>query len=340
VYASERLAWSRLNAQIAKVNSLLRLLVFAGLGFQASVAVCQAYPAKPIRLVVPFPPGAGIDILTRLIGQRLGEALGNKLVIDNRAGGSGIAGSEIVAKSSPDGYTLLMATGGILTVLPFLKKNVLYSTIQDFAPITLVAATSNVLVVPPSLPAKSVGELIAMARSRPGTINYASTGIGTGSHLAAELFRLQAQVNIVHVPYQGSAQALTDLIAGRVQIFFNNALSAMPQVRSGKLRALAVTGPVRLAIAPEVPTVAESGLPGFETETWYGMLAPAGTPPALISRLHADVVKVIHLPEVQERFTGEATRAIGNTPGQFRAYILAESTKWQKVLAASGIRAD
>jgi len=322
------------------MKALLPVFVVVGLAFNPGLSYCQSYAARPIRLVVPFPPGSGIDIVARLVGLRLGEGLGNRLVIDNRAGASGIAGTEIVAKSAPDAYTLLIATGGILTVLPLLNKKVPYSSQKDFAPISLLAATSNILIVPLSLPARSVSELIAMARSKPGTINYASTGIGTGSHLAAELFRQQARVDIVHVPYQGSAQALTDLIGGRVQLFFNNALSAMPQVRSGKLRALAVTGPVRLAIAPDIPTAAESGLPEFEIETWYGMLAPAGTPGALIGRLHKEIERAVHTPEVEGRFTAEATRAIGNTPQQFGTYIAAESVKWQKVLAASTIKTD
>ena len=290
--------------------------------------------------MVPSTPGGGTDILTRLISPGLGELLGAQLILDNRAGAGGVVGANIAAKSSPDGYTLLMATGGILTVLPIITPDVPYSTKHDFSPITRVAATPNVLLVPLSSPAKSVGELIALAQAKPGALNYASTGPGTGSHLAGELFKFLARITIVQIPYQGSPQVLADLIGGRVDLFFNNALSAMPQVRSGRLRALAVTSPIRLPTASEVPTVAESGLTGLEVETWYGLLAPAGTPRTIITRLHAAVVKVIRLPEVQERLAAEGARPIGHTPEQFNAFITSESTKWAKVLAGTGIRAN
>ena len=315
------------------------LVVASGLIFCASITGAQTYPSKPIRIMVPSAPGGGTDIVTRLISPKLGESLATQLILDNRAGAGGIVGADIAAKSLPDGYTLLMATGGILNVLPILGK-VPYSTKRDFSPITRVAATPNVLLVPLSMSAKSVSELIALAKAKPGALNYASTGPGTGSHLGGELFKSLAHINIVQVPYQGSPQALADLIGGRVDLFFNNALSAMPQVRSGRLRALAVTSPARLPTASEIPTVAESGVPGFEVETWYGLLVPAGTPRTIINRLNAEVVKVIRLPDVQERLGAEGARTIGNTPEQFSAYLTAESTKWTKVLAGTGIRAD
>ncbi len=321
------------------MDTVVESVLIASFAIVTLAANAQAYPSKPVRIMVPATPGAGTDIVTRLVAPKLSELLGTQLIPDNRAGAGGVVGAEIAAKAAPDGYTLLMATGGILTVLPVMERALPYSA-RDFTPITRVAATANVLVVPLSLPAKSVAELIALAKSKPGALNYASTGPGTGSHLGGELFKFQAKVNMVQIPYQGSPQALADLIAGRVDLFFNNALSAMPQVRAGKIRALAVTSPARLPMAPDIPTVAESGLPEFEIETWYGLLAPARTPPPIVMRLRDTAVKVLDLPEVKERLVTEGARTIGDTPQQFTAYIAAESAKWKKVLAPSGIRAQ
>jgi len=300
----------------------------------------QAYPSKPVRVIVPFPPGAGVDIVTRSVSPKLGELLGQQLIVDNRGGAGGILGAELAAKAQPDGYTLFMATAGILTVIPHMNSKTPYSVERDFAPVSLIASVPSMLVVHPSLPAKSVKELIALARAKPGAINYASTGNGTLPHLAAELFKAQAKIDMVHVPYKGSAPAVTDLLGGQVEVFFGNVLSVIPQVRSGKLRGLAVTSVQRMPVSPEIPTLAQSGFPGFEAGTWFGLLVPAGTPREIVARLHAEVVKTLRFPETQERLAGQGATTVGNTPDEFAAYIKAESAKWAKVLKASGVRAD
>lgn len=306
----------------------------------AGMAMAQAYPSKAVRLIVPFPPGAGVDIVTRAVSGKLGEALGQQLIVDNRAGAGGIVGTEVAAKAPADGYTLFMATAGILTVIPHMNSKAPYSVERDFVPVSLVASVPSLLVVHPSLPVKSVKELVALARSKPGAINYASTGNGTLPHLAAEFFKAQAKVDMVHVPYKGSAPATTDLLGGQVDVFFGNMLSVIGPVRDKRLRALAVTSLKRQTVAPEVPTMAESGFPGFEAGTWFGLLVPAGTPREIIARLHADVAKVTRLPEVQKQLEGQGATTIGNTPEQFAAYIKSESAKWAKVLKASGVKAD
>ncbi len=316
-----------------------RLAAALALACLAALAGAQQYPSKPVRVIVPFPPGAGVDIVTRSISPKLGEMLGQQLVVDNRAGAGGILGAELAAKAVPDGYTLFMGTAGILTVIPHMAKAP-YSPERDFAPVSLVATVPSMLVVHPSLPARSVKDLIALARARPGAINYASTGNGTLPHLAAELFKSQAKVDMVHIPYKGSAPAMTDLLGGQVEIFFGNVLSVIPQVKSGKLRGLAVTSLQRMPVAPDVPTMIQSGFPGFEAGTWFGLLVPTGTPREIIDRLHAEIVKVLRLPESQERLAGQGATTVGNTPAQFAEYIRTESAKWEKVLKASGVRAD
>jgi tripartite-type tricarboxylate transporter receptor subunit TctC len=318
----------------------IRLLLAAVCAGITAVAGAQTYPAKTVRIIVPFPPGAGVDIVTRAVSGRLGEALGQQLIVDNRAGAGGIVGAEVAAKSPADGYTLFMGTAGILTVIPHINSKAPYSPERDFAPVSLVASVPSMLVVHPSLPVKSVKDLIALARAKPGAINYASTGNGTLPHLAAEFFKTQAKVNMVHVAYKGSAPATTDLLGGQVEVFFGNVLSVIGQVRDGRLRALAVTSLQRQAVAKDVPTMAESGFPGFEAGTWFGLLVPAGTPRDIIARLHADIAKTVRLPDVQERLAGQGATTIGNTPEQFAAYIRSESAKWAQVLKASGVRAD
>ena len=311
----------------------------------ASAAMAQSgtatkYPDKALRLIVPFPPGAGVDIVTRAVSGRLGEALGQQLIVDNRAGAGGIVGAEVAAKAPPDGYTLFMATAGILTVIPHMNSKAPYSVERDFIPVSLVASVPSMLVVHPSMPVKTVKDLIALARAKPGAINYASTGNGTLPHLAAEFFKTQAKVDMVHVPYKGSAPATTDLLGGQVQVFFGNVLSVIGQVRDRRLRALAVTSLQRQNVAPEVPTMVESGFPGFEAGTWFGLLVPAGTPRDIVARLHTDIARVTRLPDVQKQLEGQGATTIGNTPEQFAAYIKSESAKWAKVLAVSGVKAD
>lgn len=320
--------------------SLTRFVSLLVLAAAAGLAGAQAYPNKAVRIIVPFPPGAGVDIVTRAVSARLAEALGQQLIVDNRAGAGGILGAEIAAKAAPDGYTVFMATAGILTVIPHLNNKAPYSVERDFLPVSLVASVPSVLVVHPSLPVKSVKDLIALAKAKPGAINYASTGNGTLPHLAAEFFKQQAKVNMVHIAYKGSAPATTDLLGGNVEVFFGNMLSVIEQVRSGRLRALAVTSLQRQAVAQDIPTMVESGFPGFEAGTWFGLLVPTGTPRDVVNRLHGDVVKAVRQPDVQKQLAGQGATTIGNTPEQFAAYIKSESAKWAKVLAASGVKAD
>jgi tripartite-type tricarboxylate transporter receptor subunit TctC len=316
------------------------LLVLCGaLSANQLGAWAQTYPTKPIRVIVPFPPGAGVDIVTRTVTPKMSESMGQQLIADNRAGAGGIVGAELAAKAPADGYNLLMGTAGLLTVAPLMSK-VSYNVARDFAPISLVASVPSLLVVHPVMPVKSVKELVALARAKPGSINYASTGNGTLPHLAAELLKLQAKIDIVHIPYKGSSPAMTDLLGGHVQMFFGNMLSVLPLVRDSKLRALAITSLRRSDAAPAIPTVAESGYPGFEAGTWFGLLAPVGTPAEIIARLHGETVKALRAPEVQRSFESQGAVGIGNTPEQFAAYLQTETRKWERVLKTAGVRAE
>lgn len=310
----------------------------AGLFFQSVQA--QTYPDRPIRLVIPFPPGGGSDITGRTIAQKLGEALGQQVVADNRGGAGGNVGTDIVAKAVPDGYTICMALSGPFSINGSLLGKLPFDPLKDFALITLAGATPNLLVAHPSLAAHTVKELIALAKASPGKINFASSGLGTPAQLAGELFNTMAGVKLVHVPYKGASPALTDLLAGQVQLMFSTMPPSLPQVKAGKLKAIAVTSAKRSVTTPELPTIAEAGLPGFEAITWYGMAAPAGTPPAIVKKLNAEVVKLLHLPDVKERLLATGTEASGTTPEEFATYIKSETVKWAKVIKASGARAD
>jgi len=304
------------------------------------VVAADSYPAKPIRFVVAFPPGGGTDIIARSIAQKLAERLAQHVVVDNRPGAGGNIGTDIVAKSAPDGYTILMGSAGPLAINASLFAKMSFDPIKDLAPVTLAASTPNVLVVHPSLPARTVKELIALARSRPGEINFASSGHGTPAHLAGELFDSMTGVKLVHVPYKGAAPALADLLGGQVQLMFSTMPPALPHVKDGKLRALAVTSRKRSPAAPELPTIDEAALPGFEAITWHGVVAPAGTPAAIIARLNREIVAILHLPEVVERLSGQGTEALGSTPEEFASYIKSESVKWAKVVRESGAKAE
>ena len=299
-----------------------------------------SYPAKPIRLVVPFPPGGATDILARAIGQRFSEVLGQPVIVDNRPGAGGNIGSELVAKAAPDGYTLLMGTVGTHAINPSLYAKMPYDHVKDFAPVILVAGVPNVLVVHPSVPARTVGEFITYAKANPGKLNFASSGSGTSIHLAGELFKVMAGVQMTHVPYKGSSPAIQDLLGGQVQLMFDNLPSALPQIKAGKLRALAVTTANRTPALPDVPTVAEAGLPGFEASSWFGVLAPAGTPPAIIARLNAEGVKWLATPEAKEKMQNLGANAAGGTPDDFAAHIRAETVKWARVVKESGAKAE
>jgi tripartite-type tricarboxylate transporter receptor subunit TctC len=300
----------------------------------------EGYPNKPIRIVCHSPPGGGADFVSRTLGEKLAERLGQPVVVDNRPGASGSIGAGIVAKSAPDGYTVLLGSSSAVAVNPALQRLSYQAVIKDFAPVTLVSRVSYVLVVHPAVPATSVAELIRLAKSQPGRLNYASSGTGSASHLAMELFKNMAGVDLTHIPYKGSAPAVIDLIGGQVQTGFNNLIPALPHVKSGRLRALGVSGSARSAAMPEVPTIAESGLPGYEALQWYGVLLPARAPRVIIDRLNQEIGAILQLPEVRERLTHEGGDVIGGTPEQFAAHIEREIAKWTKVVNAANIRAN
>ncbi len=299
----------------------------------------DSYPVKPVRLVTPFPPGGGTDILARALAPRMSESLGGSVIVENRAGAGGLVGIEAVAKAAPDGYTLLLVSGS-LTIIPSLFPNVRYDPVKDFTPVTLATRQPYIAVVHPSLPAKNIRELIALARARPGQVTYASAGSGGAGHLGMELLKTMLKVNIVHIPYKGSGPALIDVLGGHVSLMFASAPSAMPHIKTGRLRALAMTGSQQSAAVPGVPTIAESGLPGFETYGWYGVLAPAGTAPPIIARVHGAIIKAMAAPEVMERIVADGSEAVAGTPEQFADYIKRDIPKWAKVIKESGARAD
>jgi len=313
----------------------LSLLLLA-LAVDHAFAQGTAYPAKPVRIVVPSSPGGGTDILARLLAQKLTENLGQQFVVENRPGAGQIIGIEAVARSAPDGYTLLMAASAIV-INEVLYKKPPYDTLRDFAPITLGASLPNILVVHPALPAKSVRELIALAKARPGMLNYSSAGNGTSPHLSMELFRIMSGITLTHIPYKGTGPATVDLVAGQVQLSMPNVLTALPQIKGGKLRALGVTSAKRASGLPDIPAIAEAGVPGYEAIQWYGLLAPAGTSRDVVNKLQSETAKILVLQEVKERLAADSADAVGNRPQEFAAYIKAEIDKWSKVVKAGGI---
>jgi tripartite-type tricarboxylate transporter receptor subunit TctC len=319
---------------------MLRILAGFFLALAISLpAQAQPYPSKPIRIIVPFPVGGIADLYSRLIGVRWTEAWGQPVVVENRTGAGGNIGAEMVAKSAPDGYTLLMGSLGTHAVNVSLFSKLPFDPVRDFAPIALALEAEGLLVVHPSVPAKSVAELIALARAKPGALTYASAGAGTASHLAGELFKTMAKVDMVHIPYKGNVPAITDLLAGQTSLLFGTMPTVLPHARAGKLRALATIGAARAAASPELPTVAES-LPGFEVVNWVGFFAPAGTPPEIVARLNAEVQKFMQSKEITARLTNEGARFIPMTPDQFGNFVKAEIAKWAPVVKASGARAD
>jgi tripartite-type tricarboxylate transporter receptor subunit TctC len=322
------------------MRRLINVAAAACLALAASLAHAQAYPAKPIRIVVPFPPGGATDILARAAGQKLTETLGQPVIIDNRPGAGGNIGSELVAKSPNDGYTLLMGTVGTHAINASLYAKMPYDHVKDFVPVVLVAGVPNVLVVHPSVPANSVQELIAYGRANPGKLNFASSGSGTSIHLAGELFKVMTGVQMAHVPYKGSAPAVSDLLGGQVQLMFDNLPSALPHIKGGKLKALAVTSMARAPALPDGPTVNESGVPGFEASSWFGLLAPAGTPRDVVTRINGEVAKWLASPDGKEKLAAVGANAAGGSPEDFAKHIAAETAKWAKVVKESGAKAD
>ena len=304
-------------------------------------ASAQGYPTKPIRLVVPYPAGGPLDIMARAIGQKLTEAWKQPVVVDNRAGAGGNIGADFVAKSAPDGYTLLMGAVATHAINPSLYSKIPYDPVKDFAPVALVAQVPNILVVNPAVPAKTVSELIALARAKPGTLNFGSGSTGSTGHLAGELFNTMAGVKMVHIPYKGAAPATADLLGGQVQLMFDNLASALPNVKAGKLRALAVTTLARSAAIPGLPTIAESGLAGFDLTTWFGLLVPAGTPPEIVARLNAEIVRALEAKDMRERLEKMGAEPLSNnTPEHFAAFIRSEAAKYARVVKDSGARVD
>ena len=298
-----------------------------------------AYPDRPIRVIHGFAAGGGADIFLRTITPALSEILGQQVIVEYRTGAGGNLAMEAVARAAPDGYTLLMGTPGLATN-PSLYAKLPFKPLQDFAPISLIGSVPNVLVVNPGLPVNSVKDLIALAKEKPGALNYASPGAGTSLHLAAELFKLSAGVNIVHVPYKGGAQAQTDVVGGQVQMMFNVLPSALPLIKAGKLKALAVTGTARSESLPDVPTMIEAGVPGYTALTWNGILAPAGTPPEIVNKLHDALVKALHAPGMTEPLANIGQDPLTSTPDEFAAFLREETDKWSKVISVSGIQAQ
>ena len=316
-----------------------RVFVFLLL-FAVVVPLAQAFPERPVRFVVGFTPGGPSDILARALGQKLAERWGQQVVVENRPGAGGNLAAEAVARSAPDGYSWLLGNNSILATNHALYRKLAYDPVKDFAPVALVAVQPNILVVHPDVPAKSLAELIALARQSPGKLNYASSGAGAAAHLAGELFKTMAGVDIVHVPYKGAQPALTDVVAGQVQLMFATSASAIPYMKQGRLRALAVTTAQRSPSVPELPTVAEAGLPGFEATTWHGVVVPAATPRAVIEKINADVNAVLKEKDLSERLAGLGAEVITGTPRDFAEYIAREIPKWTKVVKDSGARAD
>jgi tripartite-type tricarboxylate transporter receptor subunit TctC len=322
-------------------RTMLRLALLAIPALMTDPLAAQApYPTKPIRLVVPFPPGGPLDAAARGIGQKVSDDWGQPVIVDNRPGAGGNIGADLVAKSAPDGYTIVMGALSTHAVNVTLYGKLPYDPVTDFAPITLVAVTPNVLVVNPSLPVNSVADLIAYAKANPGKLSFGSGSNGSAGHLAGELFKTEAHVDMVHVPYKGSAPALQDLLGGRIQLMFDNLASSMPYVKAGKLKALAVTTAERSPLVPDLPTLAESGLRNFDIYTWYGLMAPAGTPKDIIAKWNAEVAKILNAPDMKERLVAQGAQAAPDSPDAFAALIKREIPKYARIVKDSGAKVD
>jgi tripartite-type tricarboxylate transporter receptor subunit TctC len=322
------------------VRMLLALALEVAAVPQPAVAQpAEVWPARPVRFILPFPPGGGTDILGRLIAERLTANLGQPVVTENKGGAGGNVGAEAAAKSAPDGYTIVLVAPS-LAISPSLYSKLNYDPVKDFAPVSLVATVPNVMITNPDVPARTLAEFIALAKSRPGEMNFGSGGSGTSNHLAGELFNIVAGVKLVHVPYKGVNLAMNDVLSGRVQLVVIGVPATVPHIKAGKLRALALVAPQRSPVLPEVPTVAEAGLPKFDVTTWYGILAPAGTPRPIVTRLNAELAKIMHAPELKERLEALATDPVTSTPEEFAALIRREIEKWAEVVREAGLKAD
>ncbi len=322
------------------MKKILFALLLAVPALTAPSAMAQQYPSKPIVLVVPFAPGGTSELISRLVAQKLTERLGQQVVVENRPGAAGNIAMEQVARAAPDGYTLILGHIGTLAVNPAMFPKLPYDAIKDFAPVSLIAAVPNIVAVNPAVPAKTLKEFLDLARAKPGSINYGSAGNGSAGHLAMEYLKRIAKADMVHVPYKGTGPMLTDLLAGQTQATFTGSSPLIPHIKSGKLRALAVGSAVRIPSLPEVPTVAESGFAGFETSQWYGIIAPAKTPPAIIQKLSVEIAQVMKQPDVIARLSGDGTVMIGSTPNEFAAYISKEMKRWGEVVHDANIKAE
>ncbi len=329
-----------LDRAMTEYPPLLRGLTLACALSGAASAAAQNYPNKPIRLIVGYSAGGGTDVIARIVGLRLSEVLGQPIVVDNRPAAAGSAAAGLVARSPADGYTLFVAATSTLAVNPSLYKNLPYDTAKDFTPVAQIVSMPNLLVVTPSLPAASVAELIALAKAERGKLTYASGGVGSSNHFTAELFNYMAGVKMTHIPYKGGGPAMVDVASGQVAIFFSTIASAMPQVKSGRLRALGVTSARRSQSLPEVPTIAEGGLPGYESTIWYGALLPAHAPKDIVVRLNAEIVKILKTAEIRQKFLALGADTVITTPEQFTQYIRTEIIKWDKVVKDAGISAE
>ena len=321
------------------MKAWLRLVALAASAFAGSPAA-QPYPVKTVRMLVGFPPGGGTDIVGRIVAQRLAEGLGQQVIVDNRPGATSMLAAELTAKAAPDGYTVMMGHIAALSILPSLVSRMAYDVARDFAPITLAAIGPNLLVIHPSLPAKNVKELVALAKARPGQLQFASPGNGSVQHLAGELFKLQARVDMLHIPYKGSGQSIVDLLAGQVHMDFDSVPPVLGYVRQGKLRALAVTSANRSALLPEIPTISESGVPGFDMSTWWGLVAPAAVSKDVVARLHAETTKALQLPDTRERLANVGAEPRGNRPDEFAAFIRSEADKYARIVREAKIKIE
>jgi len=322
-----------------RIESIVRcflLFGFAAATAAAPYAAAQSYPTRPVRMVLPYPPGGGTDTISRLVAQKLSERWGQQVVVDNRPGANGIIGTELVARAKPDGYTVgvVIATQAIN---PALYPKLPYDTVKDFVPVTLMAQYPYILTVHSSVPAKSTSEFVALAKQRPGAMSYASSGNGSGPHLAFEFFKSKAGIDLVHVPYKGAGPANRELISGQVQAFFNNFLAARAHIESGRIRVLGVSSATRSQAMPDMPTIAESGVPGFDVTSWYSVIAPAGTPAAVVNKIQTDIAAVLRLPEVAARLSNDGAEPVGSSSAEFGRFLQAEIRKWSEVVKNAGI---
>ena len=327
--------------KLKRIWKVLCMVAYVASAFAAGHSHAQqAYPTKPIRMICPFPPGGTTDVVARLVAQKLTEAWKEQVVVDNRTGAGGIIGTELAAKAPADGYTVLLGSITTHAVNPALYKKLNFDPIKDFTPVTLVVSSPQLLAVHPSVAAKSVKELIALAKAKPGQLNYGSAGVGTSPHLTFELFKSMAGIDAVHVPYKGTGPAITELIAGQVHMMITGVVALMPHVKSGRLRGIAVTSAKRVAALPDLPTVAESGVPKFDVSSWFGVFLPAGTPKPIVAKMNGEIRKIVDIPDVRQKLISQGADPETNTPEEFAAYVKSEMVKWGKVVRDTGARAD